>query len=109
MSAATGSRLIDPIKIPQDLLDLMSGDERLDLTDREIADVVDVLATLALRIDERMDRRPAHEARCSCNNWGRPGLCAHHSYAFNVIQEAAQRLKVAADYLKAGQYPTRPS
>jgi len=100
MTTATAARLCDPIQIPEDLVDLMNGDERLDLTDKEIAAVVSTLATLVLRIDERMDRRPAREARCNCNTWGRPGLCAYHSYAFGRIREAALMLKRAAEYLQ---------
>jgi hypothetical protein len=109
MSADISARLFDRIEIPDHLVDLINGDQALSLTDREISAVVFALATLTLRIDESLDRRPADERRCTCNAWGQPGLCAHHSYAFGKIREAALKLKQAAEYLQAGQYPIRPS
>lgn len=73
------------------------------LTDEEMARGIDTLARAVLMAAENLDARQPNASRCNCNAWGKPGLCAHHSYAFANLREAAMKLQHVRDYLAAGQ------
>lgn len=69
-------------------------------TDESLARQVEELASAIHNLGDDLTLRQYDGSRCNCNAWGKPGMCGHHSYAYNQMREAALKLGAVVDYLR---------